>query len=344
MSRTLLGLVLVTVAGSAHAEAQRTSRLLVARDRSADWAAELFDTKSVDFGVVATRSEVKRLIRVRNSLKEPIHIKRVATTCVCSGVSAAKNRLQPGEEAIITVTMNTREFKRRKDANVIVTFDAPKPARVVIPVTAYIRADVVFEPGLVQFGSIPHGKAASRTIRVTHTGRTDWSIRKLIVGNKAIEASFKEAGRSGNRIDYTLDVQLRPNASIGSLRTLITLVTNDQNKPEMPILVEAMIEPEFVVTPGIVALNRVLPGSKQGRRLVVRNTHQEPIEIERISPAGTVNYQGSPDKKHIQAVQVTITAPTKLGRFVRQYEIYLKGREKPVKFEVSGEVVDKVKR
>ena len=129
MSRTLLGLVLIVVAGSAHAEAQRTSsRLLVARDKSADWAAELFDTRNVDFGVVATRSEVKKLIRVRNSLKEPIHIERVATTCVCSGVSASKKRLQPGEEAIITVTMNTREFKRRKDANVIVTFDAPKPA------------------------------------------------------------------------------------------------------------------------------------------------------------------------------------------------------------------------
>lgn len=158
MLRILLALGLASVVGGsgvAQNPQRHSATRLVGGNPGPDWAKELFDTKSVDFGVVATGSEVKKLIRVTNSLKLPIHIDRVATTCVCSGATASKKRLEPGEEAIITVTMNTREFKRRKDANVIVTFDAPKSASVVIPVTAYIRADVVFEPGLIQFGLEP---------------------------------------------------------------------------------------------------------------------------------------------------------------------------------------------
>lgn len=346
MSRIFPVVVLVVAVSSAQAQFERTrSRTgsrLIAQNPSPEWALNLFDKTSVDFGVIATGASAKKIIRVRNTYKEPVHIRSVATTCVCSGATASKNRLQPGEEATIEVTINTRKFKRRTNANVIVTFDAPKATKLVIPVTAYIRADVAFEPGMVQLGSVPKGQAASQEIRVTHTGRSDWRIVKLVVPDKAIKASFKETHRSGARVDYALKVQLEPGVSVGLLRTLVTLVTDDQSNPRVPVLVEATIEPEFVVTPRTVALNKVPPGSKQEQRIVIRNTNRKPFEIDRIEPLdGEFKYDRPAGTKAVQILPVTIVAPEAPGPFVRKYQVYLKGLEQPLRFEVRGEVQGK---
>ena len=73
--------------------------------------------------------------------------------------------------------MNTERFVRRKDSNLIVTFDRPYYARVTIPITAYIRTDVVLSPGSATFGAVEQGKSAKRDIAISYAGRADWKIK-----------------------------------------------------------------------------------------------------------------------------------------------------------------------
>jgi hypothetical protein len=79
----------------------------------------------------------------------------------------SKTLLQPGEKATIEVRMNTTNFEKQRDTTLSIFIDAPQYAEVRIPISAYIRTDVVFDPGKVEFARIEYGTepvAASRSI------------------------------------------------------------------------------------------------------------------------------------------------------------------------------------
>lgn len=348
MSRVIPLVILATVCSSVQAQFRQYPAggqivTQTATPINPDWATKLFDKKSIDFGVIATGSDSKKVIRLTNTLKQTVHIRGAGTTCGCSVATPSKNTLQPGEEATIEVTMNTRKFRRRKDSNVIVEIDAPQYAKVQIPITAYIRTDVVFDPGMVQFGAVAEGLGAKRQIRVAYAGRSDWTIKELRIGNKNIlDATFNETRRANGRVDYTLDITLKPGTPTGRMRDLVTLVTDDQTNPYVPLLVEAEVQPEYVIK-GAIALNGMNPGSARRVQIVVRNTARKPFEIDRLEPtvANNLNlqFQRPKAKKMLQIIPITVTAPEKAGRFNEEYNIWIKGRKEPLKIQVTGEVV-----
>lgn len=354
MRRLLPTMALLLVVSTAHGQFRnQQGRVYVQRPvvqqqviqngQTPDWAKKLFDKDKIDFGVIATGSESKKIVRVKNVLKQTVHIRSAGTTCGCSVATPSKQLLQPGEEATIEVTMNTVKFKRRKDSNVIITLDAPQLATVRIPITAYIRTDVVFDPGMVRFGSVGYKKASARKIRVAYAGRNDWTIKELKVGSPHLTADFMETRRANGRVDYTLDINLKPTAPVGRLRDLITLVTDDQANPFVPLLVEANIEPDFLVTPGMVSLGRVNAGQSIVKQIVVRG--KQPFEVEKIvaangetAEAQGVTYRRPNTKKPVQVVPISITAPDAAGRFTREFEVWIVGHSEPVKFKISGEI------
>ena len=222
--------------------------------------------------------------------------------------------------------MNTRRFKRCKDSNVLVTFDLPSFATVRIPITAYIRTDVVFEPGMVQFGPVEQGEAATQQIHVAYAGRPDWVIRDL-------------------KVDYVLDITLKDSAPMGRLRDLVILVTDDEASPYVPLLVEANVEPEITVTPATIALATLRPGESKATRIVVRSRSKTPFEIERIESASggeAVKYRRPAGKSPVHVVPITVTAPMKPGRFEEEYAVWIAGRPAPVRFKVTGEIAARV--
>ena len=120
--------------------------LPTAQAQELTWAEKMFEKRSHDFGVVARGADVRYRLKITNIYKETVHISNVRTTCGCTAAAPSKSTLASRESAFIEVTMDTRRFKRRKDSNVIVTFDQPLYAEVRIPITAYIRTDVVLTP------------------------------------------------------------------------------------------------------------------------------------------------------------------------------------------------------
>jgi hypothetical protein len=311
----------------------------------AEWAKQLFTISKIDFGVIATGSDSKKFVRVKNVLSETVVIQDATTTCGCSVATPSKNVLQPNEEAIIEVTMNTRRFKRRKDSNVIVRFTKPSFAEVRIPITAYIRTDVVFDPGMVQFGNLEMGKGGKRQVKIAYAGRPDWVIKKLEVKNQFLSASFNEKSRNGGRVDYTLDVMLNENTPMGRFRDLVILVTDDKNNPYVPLLVEANIEPDVVVTPGIVALNTIAPGQQIRKQVVIRG--KVPFEIEKIeSVNGLEGFQYIRPKKvsQVHVVPFSLTPTNTVGKFEETFNIWISGRPQPVTFKATGEVLGNTAR
>lgn len=299
----------------------------------------MFEKTSHDFGVVARGADTTYRLKLKNIYKNTVHISNIRVTCGCTAGEPSQETLLSGEEAYIEIKMDTRRFTRRKDSNVIVTFDQPQVAELTIPITAYIRTDVVIEPGSAQFGSLQLGEKSERTLKIAYAGREDWKIKKVETGSDLIEAEAVETSRAGGNVNYDLHVRVSDKTPLGVLRKYITLLTDDESNPEVPLLVEGDVKPEFEVSPPLVQLGTMKPGETRNVRIVVKA--KKPFEVESVTCdklrdvfAVRLPKSAAP----VQVIPLTVTAPAQAGRMEEQLSIAIAGRTERVTLKATATI------
>lgn len=302
------------------------------------WTDQVVDTKKIDFGVIATGSENPRPITISNTLQSTIHIREVKTSCQCAIVTQPSTyTLQPGESVTIDVRMNTRQFKQRKDSNVVVVFDSPQYYELRIPVTAYIRTDVVFDPGMIRFGNVDQGSPASSTVSIAYAGRNDWDIVDIKIENPNITATLHPGTRAAGRADYSLEVKLNDAAKAGRMRDVITLVTNDQSNPYVPLMIEGTIVPDLTVSQDVYYVQPLSAGQTAQIRVVVRGRRPfriEDVDCETMGDCFKATITDSERTVHL--VPIEFSAPNKPGKFTENMIVKIAGRAEPLRFMVAG--------
>ncbi|WP_175517007.1 DUF1573 domain-containing protein [Planctomicrobium piriforme] len=309
-----------------------------------NWAEKMFSELKHDFGTVARGADTRATIVVTNIYEEDVSIGNVGTTCGCTAAKPDKNLLKTREQAQIEIKMNTVKFMRRKDSNVLVTltFHGPQGSstkEVKVPITAYIRSDVVItpEPGNADFGAVEFGAGAERKLEIAYAGRDNWNIKDVRVPNNNIEAGVKEVSRGPGRVSYELTVRLKPNAPLGSLHEQITLVTDDANAPEVPVLVMGKVEPDISVYPPSYTLGNLRPGESKTFQVVVKG--KRPFTIAHIQCESADCFevkQPTDEAKTVHIVPFKMTAPEKAGEFTEKFTFTIEGRPEPVMFQASG--------
>ena len=303
------------------------------------WAAKMFEKTSHDFGVVARGSDVSYRLKLKNLYKEDVHIHDVRTTCGCSAGEPSQTTLKSLEDAYVEIKMDPRKFMRRKDSNVIVTFDAPLYQEVTIPITAYIRTDVVVEPGSAQLGKVDQETGGSQTLTVAYAGREDWKIKSVKSDHEFIEAAVKETTREGGRVDYEMTVSLKPGAPVGALRHVVTLVTDDADNPDVPILVEAEVRPDIEVNPSVVSLGTMAPGQSKTVSVVLRGKNPfkvESVTCQKVKDVFEVRLPSN--TAPVQVIPLTVTAPQEPGTLDEELSVTIDGRKLPVTFRAYGKI------
>ena len=310
-----------------------------------NWAEKMFSDLKVDFGTVARGADTKHEIVLENLYEEDVHVVNVGTTCGCTAAKPDKKILKTGEKARIEVVMDTRKFMHRKDSNVDVTLEfhgakgtASKTVRV--PITAYIRSDVVLTPGNVDFGTVDFGQAVDKTIKVAYAGRQDWKIRGIKNENEFLKAQVKEVERANGRVTYHLTVQLDASTGLGAFQKKMYLLTDDQNSPEVPVLINGRVATDIEVVPGQLALGNVTPGEVKQFNVIVKG--RKPFVIETIECENHPDcFEIRPltaDSKTVHVIPFRFTAPTKDGQFTESFTISVAGRSQPLSFEANGVV------
>ena len=305
--------------------------------KAGNWAEKMFNKTKHDFGVVARGADAQYRFTVKNIYKETIHISEVKTTCGCSAAKPTKRTLKTYETCEIVVTMDTKKFIRRKDSNLIVTFDQPVYAQVRIPITAYIRTDVVITPGSLAFGSVEVGKKATKSVNIAYAGRSDWKIEKLKINNKHLKGDFKEVSRSNGRVNYSLEVTLDDKMPAGVLREQVILVTDDANNPYVPVMVQGRVESDITVT--VSPLGNINAGKPKNFNVVIRG--RKPFKIEGVEcPDAKDCFEAkvSSRKSMLHIVPMTFTPKEKAGPFKKTLKIKIAGREQTVDFIVTGQI------
>jgi len=313
---------------------------LTAYGQSTEWALKMFEEQSHDFGVVARGSDVRHRLKLTNIYEETVHIADVKTSCGCTAAKPSQDTLQSLESAYIEVVMDTRKFTRQKDSAIIVTIDAPQRAEVRIPISAYIRTDVVTEPGSVNFGSVDKGETAERVIDLSYAGRGDWQIQNIENLPPYLTAQLQEVSRSAQNVVYKVKVILEPSAPVGPFRGQINLITDDATNPRVPLLVEGEIVSDIVVNPDIVSLGMLTPGEQKTMNVVIRG--KRPFKISKIECESDLNafqVRLPEEEKAVHVVPLTISTPNGSGTIVEQFNVTIDGRDEPVTFKAFCKVV-----
>ncbi|MES2789736.1 MAG: DUF1573 domain-containing protein [Planctomycetota bacterium] len=332
------------------AAAQDPNYFAAAQGRQLSWAEKMFDKLNHDFGTVARGADVVLRLKVTNQYNETIHISDAHTSCNCISARILTNTLKTWEEGIIEVKLNTLQYSRERNANVIISIDQPQFTQITIPIHAYIRTDVVIEPGSALLGTVPAGESAEHKLRVTYAGSSNWQISSARSRNPNIICSVRELSRQANggaaNIAYELSVKLAPNTPPGDLREQIVLLTNDVNSPQIPVLVEGRVITEYTVTPPAIALQGMKPGDRKEINIVIRG--QKPFAVEKIeSNSGSESYQVKLPQKDrfyiVQMLKVIVKAPDKAGPLDEVFTVTVAGQgtndRKTIEFKLSGKVL-----
>src|SRR5271165_3228349 len=123
---------------------------------TAGWSDSLFPERAFDFGPVPRGAKVKHDFVLVNRLAEPVTILNLRPSCGCTSGKASTSTVNPGSSATIEAQMDTRNFLGVKSTILYVTLvtASGREAEVRLGVTANILADIVLNPGALDFGSV----------------------------------------------------------------------------------------------------------------------------------------------------------------------------------------------
>ncbi len=284
------------------------------------WAKALFDKTSHDFGVVARGADVEHRFTIDNIYVEDVHIQEVYSSCGCTDPKVTKETLKTHETAELVARLDTRRFKGTKEATIHVVLDKPFQAEVLLKIYCFIRSDVVFQPGSVQFGAIREGSTSSQRVCVKYAGRRNWKVTDVI-GPSFLQAKLREVSRDeepGSQawlVVYDLDVVLTEKARPGLFQEHLILRTNDVSgsTSQLPLTVEGSVIEALSVGPSPLFLGIVRPRQSVEKKLIVKADRPFRV-IEVTVPDDRFKATMPVEAKRLQQVLVRFTATEAVGR------------------------------
>jgi Protein of unknown function (DUF1573) len=270
----------------------------------------MFRETAHDFGTVAAGARAEHRFVFTNLYKETVHIQQAAANCECIRAIVTKSTLRSRESAEIIAVLDTTNFKGQRNVAITVTLDQPFPAQVQLRVAGFIRTDVVFSPGSINFGQVRYGSKVERTIDVLYAGRNDWEIVDVTTANRHLEAELYEKRRSGGQVEYRMLVRLNADAPLGYLKDQLNILTNDGQLARIPIDVEGKVEAEVTVSPSPLVFGEVKSGDTVTKPVVVRGSR--PFRITEIECDDCFQVQTPKEAKTYHLLRVTFN-PHKVG-------------------------------
>jgi len=286
------------------------------------WAKDMFKTTSHDFGTVARGAKAQFAFTFENIYLEDVRIEKVQSTCGCASVKYPTGLIKTYERKSVVATVDTRSFLGRKDATLMVKFAKPLPAEVPLRIHCYIRGDVVFQPGAIQFGSVKQGQGARRKTTVSYAGRNDWAITSIRSPHPFIVTNLTELRRGFNRVTYALWAELRPDAPPGYLSGYLVLHTNDVNrqKSQVPLAIEGVVESELTARPASLTILAVRNGQPLRRNIVVQASR--PFRVTEITCSDRrFQWELPRQKRNFHVIPIRFTPGAEAGKVNTKLQI-----------------------
>jgi hypothetical protein len=256
----------------------------VSSTSAADWSDTAFPIKSHNFGTVAVAAKTEFRFPVYNNFSSTMHIQAVRASCGCTTPIIETNYINPSQSGAIRARFNTDAFRGKRGATLTVVIDQPFYSEVRLRVDGYIRSDMVFHPGAIEFGKLNQGEAVTKAAKVYYAGRDDWEIADVQCNRPWLMPSVSEITRGGGRVNYELAVAVREDAPTGFFQDELLLMTNDRTMPRVPLRVSGQVDSALTISPQAIALGSLKPGQSVTQKMILLG--RKPFTIASITAVG----------------------------------------------------------
>src|SRR5258706_2523210 len=123
-----------------------------------------------DFGAVEQGAAVEHVFRLRNTGTGALRVDHVKGTCACTVGVATGEPIAPGDEAWVTVRLDTARLAGRTTKTATVYTNDPVAPTVAVTLTGEVLTDLVVRPTPLYLGHLPHGVVVRREL-VVEPGR-----------------------------------------------------------------------------------------------------------------------------------------------------------------------------
>jgi hypothetical protein len=324
MRNAILALIMVTVT-AATAPAQ-------------GWAEKMFkEGTSHDFGNVPLGTQLFHRFTITNIYAVRMEIVSIHSGCDCTKATASKRVLEPRETATIDVNMDAKRFNGQKTVVVRVTVGPEYTSTAELKVTANSRADIVFNPSQISFGTVNAGDKPDQTVEIEYAGQLDFKVGEIVAKDLPLDVSFEESYRKKDegKVGYKVKVALKGNIPPGPFKEDIYLKTNDPASPLVPLLVEANIQSAVSLSANSFNLSKVKIGDTVTRRVVVKGNKAFKV----LGVEGTGDGIDAVDLPTGAAGQQVVSFKcqfTKEGAFKRELKIKTDLQEAPLIVTIEG--------
>lgn len=252
--------------------------------QAADWSDVTFPNKKHDFGTCAVAAKTEYRFSVFNQFQQNLHIQSVRASCGCTTPIIETANILPGQTGTILARFNTDTFKGKKGATLTVVIDQPFFTEVKLEVNGYIRSDMVFHPGSIDFGTINMGESATKASKLYYAGRSDWQVLDIHANKPWLIPTVTEVSRVGGSIQYQVGVTVTDKAPKGFFQDEIVVTTNDNAMPRVPFPISGYVESALSISPQSIALGSLKPGQSVIQRLGIKG--RLPFVVESIRAKG----------------------------------------------------------
>lgn len=302
------------------------------------WADKMFpEGTSHDFGSVPRGAQLFHRFKLTNIYAARLEIVQTRTSCGCVTLTPSTRVLEARQEAYVDIMMDARKFTGKKTVTIYLTVGPQYISTATLQVSAFSRADVVFNPGQINFGVVPVGHTPTQTIDVEYAGTLDWRVSEVIKHNAPLEVTLQELYRRRGQVGYRVTVTLKDDAPSGVFKQELFLKTNDASSPVVPVLVEATLQRPLTVTPGSVTLGTVKAGVASTRRVIVRGSRPFRVTaVEGLDDEVTAELPKAAATNHVISLNIL---PAKPGELRKELRIKTDlGTDTPLTVAIQGTV------
>jgi hypothetical protein len=278
ITRTLI-LTGLLIAGSAATASAQAPQLVV-------------PSKIVDVGTVSQGIVADAVFELVNEGDAPLVVKAVRPTCGCT-VADFDREIAAGATGKVAAKLDTKDFAGPISKSILVMTDDPQAPTVTLVIKADVRPFVEVLPRpLVRFNAVLHepmeqtftvvGANPDKPMRVTGI---ESSVPFIKTAMRKLDDSELLPGKGSDQYEVTL--ALDSSAPVGPVNAVLTVNTDLDEAPEVPVKVYGVIRAMIHVTPSQVQFGSVEAKSRPGRNLIVVNNRTDGTKVDLT--AATVN-------------------------------------------------------
>lgn len=177
---------------------------------------------------------LKAKVKIKNAGTELLDISNVKPGCGCTTAPLDKNKLNPGEEATLDITLKIDKDSGPVTKGITITSNDPANGKVNLMIKADVYVALTVFPKMMNFSASAPGQEVSSKIVVTNKSDKPIKVTKVMADPNVVTLDLKVGQVIPAKADVPVTGTLK-SSSIGPVNGKVTILTDSQEAPELVV-------------------------------------------------------------------------------------------------------------